>query len=111
MREVLRAYCANYAELPENLAAIVFGNVIGHILCWQEADRQALRGGFTEDFGAVCLYEHGRKQRFSGTDQRVGSSILSAAFCRGGVRTAVYDDGAAGHLHTDWECCCLWKSG
>ena len=32
MREVLRAYCADYAELPENLAAIVFGNVIGHIL-------------------------------------------------------------------------------
>ena len=32
VREVLRAYCADYAELPENLAAIVFGNVIGHIL-------------------------------------------------------------------------------
>lgn len=50
VRSVLRAYCDDYEELPENIAGIVFGNVIGHVLAGRtlteklcEADLQRIR--------------------------------------------------------------------
>ncbi len=72
VRKVLQAYCADYAELPENIAAIVFGNVIGHVLTGRklterlsEADLQKLsaqcvlceketNGGFREQVGEIA---------------------------------------------------------
>ncbi len=58
VRKVLRDYCADYEELPENIAGIVFENVIKHLLVGKKLTDRLLE----TDLQNIC--EQGHQEDF-----------------------------------------------
>ncbi len=58
VRKVLQSYSANYQDLPENIAGIVFGNVIGHLIVGKKLTDRLLEG----DLRKIC--EQGCQEGF-----------------------------------------------
>ncbi len=63
VREVLYAYCADYAELPENLAAIVFANVMGHLLTGKKLSDKLCKADLEKISGLEA--NHGFQEKIS----------------------------------------------
>lgn len=75
VRSVLRAYSGDYEELPENIAGIVFGNIIGHLLAGRKLSEK-LCG--TDLQGIYAQYRFCERDKSGGFREKV--SGLSAAF-------------------------------
>ena len=75
VRRVLRAYSEDYEELPENIAGIVLGNIIGHLL----AGRKLAEKLREEDLQGICeQYVYCEKKKGGGFRESV--SGVAAAF-------------------------------
>ena len=77
VRTVLRAYCDDYEELPENISGIVFGNVIGHVLAGR---KPAERLSETDLQGIYEQYVSCESERSGGFREKVSSA--AKAFLR-----------------------------
>ena len=80
VREVLRAYCADYAELPENLAAIVFGNVIGHILAGKKLTDRLCEADLQKISAQYAFMNMEENSGFQGQISELAAAFLAQHF-------------------------------
>ncbi len=71
---VLRVYFYEYEELPENIAGIVFGNVIGHILAGRPLAERLCR----EDLAGICEQYRACENEMGGRFREKTSEVAAA---------------------------------
>lgn len=80
VRRVLRAYCADYAELPENIAAIVFTNVIGHVLAGRKLTDRLCEADLQRISAQYASLDAEEKEQFRGKVSELAERFLTQQF-------------------------------
>lgn len=76
VQRVLSAYSDDYAELPENMAAIVFGNVIGHLLAGKKLTEKLCEADLQKIHRLYYVSESEEKGRFTAKVNEIAEAFL-----------------------------------
>ena len=80
VKMVLYAYCANYTELPENIAGIVFGNAIGHLLVEKKLTDRLCEADLQKISTQYTLFEKEKKGYFQEQVSELAIAFLQQHF-------------------------------
>ena len=76
VRNVLCAYSEDYEELPENIAGIVFGNTIGHLIAGKKLTEQLFGADFQKIYTFFLSCEREGKGRFQVKARELAEAFL-----------------------------------